>query len=70
MIEVRRKEGEPANALLFRFSKRVKRSGILKEANKRRFYHRITNSRHRKLSALHREGRRKEVERLRKLGLL
>ncbi|RJP45749.1 30S ribosomal protein S21 [Candidatus Parcubacteria bacterium] len=70
MIEVKKKEGESANALLFRFSKRVKRSGVLREANKRRFRDRTANRRKRRLSAIHRETKRKEVERLRKLGLL
>ncbi|RJQ29853.1 hypothetical protein C4571_00315 [Candidatus Parcubacteria bacterium] len=69
MIEVKRKEGEPANALLFRFSKRVKRSGILREANKRRFRDRVVNKSKRRLSAIHRDHKRKELDRLRKLGL-
>jgi len=69
MIEVKKKEGESANTLLFRFSKRIKRSGVLKEANKRRFYKRSVNKRKRRLSALHREDKRQELERMRKLGL-
>ena len=69
MIEVRKKEGESANALLFRFSKRVKRSGVLKEVNKRRFHARSENRVKRRFSAIHREGKRVEVERMRKLGL-
>ena len=68
-IEVKRKEGESPNALLFRFTKRVKRSGVLREANKRRFRHRATNRMKRRLSALHRDEKKKELERLKKLGL-
>ena len=70
MIEVRKKEGESSNALLFRFSKKVKRSGILKEAKKRRFRKRKVSQRQRRLSAQHRETKKAEVERLKKLGLL
>lgn len=70
MIEVRKKEGESPAALLFRFSKRVKRSGVLKETRARRFRRRSINRVKRRLSALHREEKKKELERLRKLGLL
>ncbi len=68
-IEVRKKEGESANALLFRFTKKIKRSGVLKESKKRRFRARPVNRRKRRLSAKHRDDRKKEMERLRKLGL-
>ena len=68
MIEVRKKEGESANALLFRFSKRVKRSGVLKEANKRRFTNRKPNKRSRRNSAIHKSAKRAEFARLKKLG--
>lgn len=69
-IEVRKKEGESAAALLFRFSKRIKRSGVLKEARKRRFRARGGSRLRRRLSAKHREEKRKEVERMKKLGLV
>jgi len=69
MIEVKKREGETTNALLFRFTTRVKRSGVLKEKNKRRFRHRPANRRARRLSALHREHKRLEVTRARKLGI-
>lgn len=69
-IEVRKKEKESTSALFFRFSKRVKRSGVLKESKKRRFRARPVSRRQRRLSALHREGKRSELGRLRKLGLV
>ena len=69
-IQVRKKEGESASAMLFRFTKRVKRSGIIREAKKRRFRSRNVNRNRRRISALHREKKRLEVERLKKLGLL
>ena len=55
---------------MYRFSKRVKQSGILREARKRRFRARPVTPRRRRLSALHREAKKQEVQRLKKLGLL
>jgi ribosomal protein S21 len=69
-MEIRKKEGESGNAMLFRFTKRVKRAGILKEANKRRFRKRPQTKRARKLSALHREVKKAEVMPARTLGVL
>ena len=68
-IEVRKKEGESASALLYNFSKRIKRGGVLKEARKRRFRSRPTSRLKRRRSAVHRDVKRKEVERAKKLGL-
>jgi ribosomal protein S21 len=69
-IEVRRKEGESAGSLLFRFSKRVRQSGILVEARKRRFSDRGVNRAKRRNSAVFRAAKRAEMARLKKLGLL
>lgn len=69
-IEVRKKEGEPLNALLFRFNKRIKWSGVLKEAKKRRFHKRLTNRNKRRSSAIYRTVKQKEVARFNKYGHL
>jgi ribosomal protein S21 len=69
MIEVKKREGESPTALLFRFTRRVKRSGVLKEANKRRFTRRVVGRRARRLSAIYRSTKRQEVARQKKLGL-
>jgi len=69
-IEVRKKEGESGNSLLFSFTKKVKRSGILREMRKRKFHTRVTSRAKRKLTAIHRDEKKKEVERQKKLGLL
>ncbi len=69
-IEVRKKSGESGSALLFNFTKRVKRSGVLKEARKRRFRNRPVSRLKRKRSAIHRDDKRKEIDRQRKLGLI
>jgi len=69
-IEIRKKEGESGSALLYNFTRRVKRSGILKEVRARRFRTRPVSRIKRKLSAIHRESKRVDLERQRKLGLL
>jgi len=69
-VEVRKREGESPNSILFSFTKKVKRSGILKEVRARKFHDRPVSRIKRKLSAIHREAKRAEVERLKKLGLL
>lgn len=70
MIEVRKKERETPSSLIFRFMKRVKRSGVLKEAKRRRFQDRLISRRDRKLSALHRARKKEEFVRMRKMGLV
>lgn len=67
-LTVKKRDGESSTALAYRFTKRVKRSGILIEFRKRRFHHRKENKNRRRKSALHREKRRKEVEKSKKLG--
>lgn len=67
-MEVRRKEGENPNSLIFRFIKRVQQTGVLREAKKRRFHDRPQNRLKRKLSALHRTQKKVEYEKAKKLG--
>ncbi|MDP2598797.1 MAG: 30S ribosomal protein S21, partial [Candidatus Liptonbacteria bacterium] len=64
-LEVRKKSGESGSALLYSFTKRIKRSGILKEARARRFKDRPQSRLKRKLSAIHRDAKRKDMERQR-----
>lgn len=67
-IEVRKKEGENINALIYRFNKRIKQSGILKEAKKRRFRSRNINRPKKLKAALYRVKKEQELKRLRKIG--
>lgn len=69
-IEVRKKEGESAGSLIFRFTKKVQQSGILLEAKKRRFSTRPSNKRARRNSALYRLEKRKQIEKMQKAGML
>lgn len=67
-IHLRKKDGESNNSLIYRFTKKVVRSGVLREARKRRFHARNVNRNKRRKSALHREEKRKEIERAKRLG--
>lgn len=69
-IEARKKEGESGQSLLYSFTRKVKRSGIVKEIRKRKFHDRPTSRVKRRLSAIHREEKKADVERQKKLGLL
>lgn len=69
IVEVKRREGESSNALLYRFMTKVKRSGVIMEMRKRRFRDRAINRMKRRASAIHREITKKDMERARKLGL-
>ena len=68
-INAKRRDGESANSLIYRFTKRVQQSGVLREARARRFNKRVANKRGRRVSALHREKKQAEVRRLKKLGV-
>lgn len=69
-IEVKKREGESPNSMLFSFTKRVRRSGILKEVRSRKFHNRPVSRVKRKLSAIHRADKKVEVDRMKKLGLI
>ena len=70
MLQINKKEGESSASLLYRFTKKVQQSGVLRESKKRRFRSRTPNRLKRKLSALHREVKKKEMELARKMGEL
>lgn len=69
MISVNKRDGESSNALIFRFTKKVRRSGLLQEVRKRRFKDRPVTKRVRKISAIYKSAKKEEVARLKKLGL-
>ena len=69
-IEVRKKDGESPNAILYNFTRRVKRSGIVKEVRSRKYHERPTSRIKRRSSAIHREEKRVEIDRQKKLGLI
>ena len=67
-LEIKRKERESSQNLVRRFSKRLKRSGILIRARKTRFRIRKKSKQMRKRAALRREEMRKTYEMAQKLG--
>ncbi|OGZ02640.1 MAG: hypothetical protein A2430_02210 [Candidatus Liptonbacteria bacterium RIFOXYC1_FULL_36_8] len=67
-MEIRKKEGEAASSLVYRFNKRVQQSGIIKEVKKRRFKKRAESKIKKRISAIYKNTKLKEVQKLRKLG--
>ncbi len=70
MVEIKKKDGESASSMIYRFTKKMQQSGILREAKKRRFYSRIESKLKKKLSALHRADKKIEMVRQKKLGIV
>lgn len=69
MASVRKKDGESVGSLIYRFTKKIQQSGILREARKRRFHDRAPNSTKKRLAAIYREKRSKEIKEEKKQGL-
>ena len=69
-IEIKKQERETNQALIYRFSRSVKKSGILLRARKTRFRQRQKSRQMKRRAALRREELKKEYEKLRKLGKL
>ena len=67
-IEARKKEGESGQSLLYTFTRKVKRSGIVKEVRHRKFHTRAISRIKRRASAIHREEKKADVDRQKKLG--
>lgn len=67
-MEIKRKEKESVAGLIYRFSTKMKQSGILREAKKRRFHQRPPNRRKKLVSAVYREAKKKEMAKARKMG--
>jgi ribosomal protein S21 len=69
MLYVKKRDGESATSLMFRFNKRMKQSGVVKEVRKRRFTDRPVSKLKRKQSAIHREDMKKEFLKKKKMGI-
>lgn len=69
-VFMKKKERETTGSFLRRFTRRVQQSHVLIEARKRKHHKAKPTKRQKKLSALYRIQKTKEMERLRKLGLL
>ena len=69
-MELKRREGESTSAFLYRFSKKIQQSGVLLEAKKRKFRKRPVSKSKKRLSALHREQKKREVEKMKRMGII
>ena len=67
-IEVKKNQNENSTNLLRRFSRRVKESNLLGAAKSKRYNERKTSKLAQKNFALKRNIKRKEIEKLKKLG--
>ncbi len=67
---IKRKSSESVIAFVNRANRIIRKSGILLEARKRRYYVKPPNERAKRLSALHRIKVLREIERKKKMGLL
>jgi len=67
-LEVQKQNRESSQNLIRRFSQRLRKSGVLLEARKRRYKTGEKSRQLKKRSALRRREKKKEYEKLRKLG--
>jgi len=67
-LEIKKKEKESVQSLLRRFQKAVQESGILIRTRKLQFKERKISEEKKKRVALYKEEKRKEYEKLKKLG--
>ena len=68
-VIINKKEGESPNSMIFRFTKKVQQSGVLRETKKRRFTKRATSKPKRRASALHKIAKKLAHEKAKKMGL-
>lgn len=67
-IEIKRKKGESARSLVSRFSRIIRKSGILLEAKKKMYFRRPLSKTAKKRAALKRKELKEQYEKLKKLG--
>lgn len=67
-MKIQKTQKETSQSLVYRFTKAVQKSGVLVEARKRRFYERNKSENLQKRTAVLREQKKKEYQRLKKLG--
>ncbi|MFB6212843.1 MAG: 30S ribosomal protein S21 [Candidatus Magasanikbacteria bacterium] len=67
-IEVKKREGENFNSLLYRFNKKVNQSGLFQEVKSRKYHTPEPNEREKKESALHRKKKEEEIKKMKRYG--
>jgi len=68
VIEIQKKEKETSQSLIRRFSRRMRRSGLLLRIRRSRFFKRSRSHQMKKRAALRKQELRKEYEKKKKLG--
>lgn len=68
-MELKKREGESASAFLYRFTKKMQQSGVLRESRKRKNFKREENKNKRRKSAIFRDTKKKEMIKERKMGI-
>ena len=69
-LEIKRKEKESVQSLIYRFTRAVQQSGILVRAREKMYKDRNISEEKKKRAALRREEMKKYYEKLKKLGKL
>jgi len=67
-VKVNKRKGENFNSLMYRFNRKIRRSGILREARSRTFYQKSLNKNQRRKEALYRRKKDREIEELKRYG--
>lgn len=67
-MEIKRQGKESSQSLVYRFTRAVKKSGVLVESRKRRFRTKDKSENMKNKAAVLREEKKKEYQKLRKLG--
>lgn len=70
MIKVHKNEKESSQQVIRRFSKIIKKSGILRKVRENQYYHRPKSEQLQKKSALKKAELREEYRKLKKMGEL
>jgi len=69
-MQVNKRKNETNSSLLYRFTRKTRQGGLKKETRNRRFTTRPVSKRNRRISAIHRDEKKQDFKRKRKLGLL
>jgi len=67
-INLKKKDGESNSSLIYRFTKKVMQSGVIRQAKGNRYYDRNVNRNKRRISALQRGKRKEEIKRAKRMG--
>jgi len=68
VIEIKRKQNEPLNVFLRRFSEQIKRSGVINDFKEKKFFTKARSKRLQKASALMKKERTGKMNFFKKIG--